>query len=42
MITHMPGTEYKERIAKIQAMLKKRDIDILVVFGTDCEPQNLI
>jgi Xaa-Pro aminopeptidase len=42
MITQIPNTEYENRIYKIQDTLKKRDIDILVVFGTDCEPQNLI
>jgi Xaa-Pro aminopeptidase len=42
MITQIPITEYKNRINKIQDTLKRRDIDILVVFGTDCEPQNLI
>ena len=42
MITQIPITEYKSRINKIQDTLKRRDIDILVVFGTDCEPQNLI
>jgi len=35
-------SEYKERIKKIQNTLNQRNIDVLVVFGTDCEPQNLI
>ncbi len=42
MITQIPLDEYKQRINNIQDILKKREIDVLVVFGTDCEPQNLI
>lgn len=42
MITQIPLVEYEQRIKNIQDILKKRDIDVLVVFGTDCEPQNLI
>ena len=42
MITEIPMIEYESRIKKIQATLVKRGIDILIVFGTDCEPQNLI
>lgn len=34
--------EYKDRIKKIQNILKEKNIDVLVVFGTDSEPQNLI
>ncbi len=42
MITEIPIIEYEERIKNIQNILKQRDIDVLVVFGTDCEPQNII
>jgi len=42
MIDKIPITEYEERIKKIQDILNKRDIDVLVVFGSDSEPQNLI
>jgi len=41
-INKIPIAEYKERIEKIQNILKQRSIDILVVFGTDSEPHNLI
>ena len=42
MITEIPIIEYEERIKNIQNILKQRDIDVLVVFGTYCEPQNII
>jgi len=42
MINKIPLTEYEERIKKIQNILQQRDIDVLVVFGADSEPQNLI
>jgi Xaa-Pro aminopeptidase len=42
MITEIPMAEYQQRIKNIQDILNQRDIDVLVVFGTDCEPQNLI
>jgi Xaa-Pro aminopeptidase len=42
MINKIPITEYEERIKKIQNILREKNIDVLVVFGTDSEPQNLI
>lgn len=42
MINKIPMTEYEERFKKIQNILKEKNIDVLVVFGTDSEPQNLI
>ncbi len=42
MITEIPVKEYKDRIRKVQEILQERDIDILVTFGSDSEPQNII
>ena len=42
MVDQIPLSEYRQRIKNIQSVLKDRDIDVLVIFGTDCEPQNLI
>ena len=42
MINKISITEYEERIKKIQKILMEKNIDVLVVFGTDSEPQNLI
>ena len=42
MINKIPIPEYEERIKKIQEILRKKNIDVLVAFGTDSEPQNLI
>ena len=42
MDNKIPITEYEDRIKKIQNVLKEKNIDVLVVFGTDSEPQNLI
>ena len=42
MDNKIPLNEYEDRIKKIQNILKERDIDILVAFGTEAEPQNLI
>jgi len=42
MIDKIHTNEYSERITKVQEILNKRNIDVLVVFGSDCEPQNLI
>jgi len=42
VINKIPMTEYEERFKKIQNILKEKNIDVLVVFGTDSEPQNLI
>ena len=42
MNTKIPISEYEDRIYKIQNVLKERDIDILIAFGTEAEPQNLI
>jgi len=42
MDNKIPLTEYEDRIKKIQNILKERDIDVLVAFGTEAEPQNLI
>ena len=39
MINKIPLTEYEERIKKVQNILQQRDIDVLVVFGTDSEPR---
>ena len=42
MVDEIPLSEYRQRIENIQRILKERDIDVLVIFVTDCEPQNLI
>jgi Xaa-Pro aminopeptidase len=34
--------EYEERCKRIQRVLKERAIDVLVVYGSESEPQNLI
>jgi Xaa-Pro aminopeptidase len=34
--------EYKDRIKKVQDVLNERDMDVLVAFGTESEPQNLL
>jgi Xaa-Pro aminopeptidase len=38
----IPMSEYKSRIANIQRVMKEKEIDILVAFGSESEPQNLI
>lgn len=42
MINKIPLNEYENRIKKIKNILKEKDIDVLVAFGTEAEPQNLI
>ena len=42
MISKIPLSEYGDRIKNIQGTLNERDIDVLVVFGSDSEPQNLL
>ena len=42
MISKIPPSEYGDRIKNIQGILNERDIDVLVVFGSDSEPQNLL
>lgn len=42
VINKIPLNEYEDRIKKIQNILKERNIDVLVAYGTDSEPQNLI
>jgi Xaa-Pro aminopeptidase len=34
--------EYDARLANVQKILKQKDLDVLVVFGSESEPQNLI
>jgi Xaa-Pro aminopeptidase len=34
--------EYQDRLKKVQQILKERDLDVLVAFGSESEPQNLI
>ena len=34
--------EYEDRVKRIQQCLKERDLDVLVAFGSESEPQNLI
>jgi Xaa-Pro aminopeptidase len=34
--------EYEQRVRNVQDILRKRDIDVLVAFGSESEPQNLI
>jgi Xaa-Pro aminopeptidase len=34
--------EYQQRCTRVQKILKERGIDVLVVFGSESEPQNLI
>jgi len=42
MISEIPVEEYQKRILNVQKILKEKDIDIFVTFGSDAEPQNLI
>jgi len=38
----IPQEEYQNRIKNIQNILKEKDIDVMVAFGSEAEPQNLI
>jgi len=38
----IPAEEYQNRITKIQEILKERGLDVLITFGSESEPQNLI
>ncbi|KPJ89095.1 MAG: hypothetical protein AMS17_03305 [Spirochaetes bacterium DG_61] len=42
MITEIPAQEYGERVRNIQKILSEKGIDILITFGSDSEPQNII
>jgi Xaa-Pro aminopeptidase len=42
MFSEISKKEYKDRIRKIQKILQEKDIDVLVTFGSESEPQNLI
>jgi len=42
MITEIPAQEYGERVRNVQKILSEKGIDILITFGSDSEPQNII
>ncbi len=42
MINQIPDVEYEERVSSIRKILEERGIDLLIVFGSESEPQNLI
>jgi Xaa-Pro aminopeptidase len=39
MITEIPRSEFRERIAKVQAELARRGFDAMLTFGNEAEPQ---
>ena len=38
-IPSIPLSEYKERIVKVQAGMKKEGYDLLLAYGNEAEPQ---
>ena len=39
MITEIPKSEFQERIRRVQSELARRDVDALLTFGNEAEPQ---
>jgi hypothetical protein len=39
MITEIPKSEFQDRIRRVQAELACRDLDALLTFGNEAEPQ---
>ena len=39
MITEIPQSEFQERVGRVQAELARRDLDALLTFGNEAEPQ---